>query len=397
MRVLISGYYGFNNAGDEAILSGMLTAFHRAGRVTATVLSKDPEATERLHGVEAIERTAFGRIGRHLKEQTDLLVSGGGGLLQDRTSRRSALYYLGLIKMAQRAGVPVYLYANGVGPVDSRSVTAVARKVLRRVKGAGVRDAESARVLRHLGVPQEATEVTADPAFALQPVDPAEKLDLLAACDIPWGRRPLMGLIWRHPDVGAVFRREDGGQRRHEMRRRVARGIADFAQEVDARVVVISLYPDADDAEADGMAETLAQAGCAWVHRPQGGSFHRLRALVEAMDFNVSVRYHGLVFSALGGVPALGLAYDPKVEALGRQLGFPTLPPATDPKMLLEELRRLWAQARAVRSDLRDVVAALRERAYGEAVRALAMGVSSPSGVCAASSRGNHLEGHGST
>src|SRR5690606_9103035 len=98
-----------------------------------------------------------------------LFVSGGGGLIQDRTSRRSALYYLGLIGLAQRMGVQTYLYAQGVGPVTTTCVRAAARIVLPGVAGAGARDRASARALTGLGVRSERVHVTADAAFALPP------------------------------------------------------------------------------------------------------------------------------------------------------------------------------------------------------------------------------------
>src|SRR5680860_1430771 len=55
MRYLISGYYGEGNAGDEAILAGILRALQsRDPEAEFTVLSFSPEDTERRHRVEAI-------------------------------------------------------------------------------------------------------------------------------------------------------------------------------------------------------------------------------------------------------------------------------------------------------------------------------------------------------
>ena len=54
-RVLLSGYYGFGNLGDEALLSGLSGALQRRG-VSVTVLSADPAATRASHGVSARHR-----------------------------------------------------------------------------------------------------------------------------------------------------------------------------------------------------------------------------------------------------------------------------------------------------------------------------------------------------
>ena len=50
--VLIAGYYGAGNTGDEAILSGMISSLKSEGIKDITVLSRNPEETRVLHGVE---------------------------------------------------------------------------------------------------------------------------------------------------------------------------------------------------------------------------------------------------------------------------------------------------------------------------------------------------------
>ena len=190
MRLLLSGYYGCGNAGDESVLEGALTALRRAGRVETTVLSGDPEATRALHGVQAVSRGDPRAIWRALG-LADLLISGGGGLIQDRTSARSSLYYLGIIEMAQRAGVPVYLYSQGVGPLRRRWLRRVVGHSLRRVKGAGVRDEASGKLLEEIGVPGELITVTADAAFALRPPGPEESRKALAAIGVDAGQARL--------------------------------------------------------------------------------------------------------------------------------------------------------------------------------------------------------------
>ncbi len=57
-RIVISGYYGFNNSGDEAVLQSILLALQEQGerqgvRLTPVVLSVNPEWTSNTYGVEA--------------------------------------------------------------------------------------------------------------------------------------------------------------------------------------------------------------------------------------------------------------------------------------------------------------------------------------------------------
>ena len=55
-KILISGYYGFDNFGDEAILGVLIN--HLRGNDT-TVLSSNPEKTGRTHNVNSLNSVIF--------------------------------------------------------------------------------------------------------------------------------------------------------------------------------------------------------------------------------------------------------------------------------------------------------------------------------------------------
>ena len=93
MRVLLSGYYGFGNLGDEALLEVIVSQLRaRFPGVSIDVLSASPEETARTLGIEATARWNA-RTVREAIAKADVLVSGGGGLLQSATSARSVVYY----------------------------------------------------------------------------------------------------------------------------------------------------------------------------------------------------------------------------------------------------------------------------------------------------------------
>ncbi|REJ35876.1 MAG: polysaccharide pyruvyl transferase CsaB, partial [Bacillota bacterium] len=116
MKVVISGYYGFDNAGDEAVLAAILAGLRReCPTVHPVVLSGNPARTAARHGVEAVPRLSLAAVRRALRE-ADLFVSGGGTLLQDLTGWGSVPYYGGLMLLAHRLGVPGLAWAPGVVP-----------------------------------------------------------------------------------------------------------------------------------------------------------------------------------------------------------------------------------------------------------------------------------------
>ena len=131
VNILISGYYGFDNIGDESILRTLVSSLREhIPDCSLTVLSHNPASTREKYGVEAVERMSPMAILRAVKK-CDMLISGGGSLLQDVTSSKSLHYYLSIIRCAQFFRKKVFIYSQGIGPIDrpgNRRAAAKARK-----------------------------------------------------------------------------------------------------------------------------------------------------------------------------------------------------------------------------------------------------------------------------
>jgi polysaccharide pyruvyl transferase WcaK-like protein len=75
-HLVVSGFYGAGNAGDEAILDALIISIRKLAPDTAiTVLSFDPAGTARQYGVEAVPRYNLRAVIAALR-QADLLISG---------------------------------------------------------------------------------------------------------------------------------------------------------------------------------------------------------------------------------------------------------------------------------------------------------------------------------
>ncbi|MCJ7676208.1 MAG: hypothetical protein MUO35_00625, partial [Anaerolineales bacterium] len=83
LRALVAGYYGAGNAGDEWILAALIGALRRGDlEADVRVLSYDPAATRRGHGVEAVGWGDLQSLAGAVR-WSSLVVAGGGGLWQD--------------------------------------------------------------------------------------------------------------------------------------------------------------------------------------------------------------------------------------------------------------------------------------------------------------------------
>lgn len=172
MRVLLSGYYGFDNAGDDAVLFAIIQALREVlPDIEITVLSNQPEKTAEQFGVRAVDRWSKGGLLKAVKN-CDVLISGGGSLLQDVTSKNGILYYLGIIKLAQVLRKKVMIYAQGIGPIAEPRNRSLTAKILNRVQVITVRDLDSRNALMEMGVYREVL-VCVDPVLGVR----AEQID----------------------------------------------------------------------------------------------------------------------------------------------------------------------------------------------------------------------------
>ncbi len=297
MRVLISGYYGFGNLGDEALLAGLLTGLRSLGH-TPVVLSGDPRATRRQHDVEAVHRVRGLAVAI---ARCDALVSGGGGLLQDVTSRRSLDYYLGVIRFARRAGKKVVVYGQSLGPLSEAGREAVARTL--RGLPVAVRDDQSVKLAAEMGL---RAELVADPALLLAKNDPEP---------VP------------EPEEAPVVLVPRGGQPQlNEALEELALELA----EAGVPVAAMSFHPREDDGAVIRMKRMVPELEL-WDEADPAAAVRRL----ERARYVVSVRLHGSILAAAAGVGFAGISYDPKVKGFLSQAMAPTFERPVDQRTLL--------------------------------------------------------------
>lgn len=350
-RLLISGYYGFGNAGDEAILAGLIEGFRqRAPEAELTVLSGDPGATMAEHGVIAVPRGLLAT--RHHVRSSDLVISGGGGLLQDVTSWRSPLYYLAVMALGRRAGRPVAFVGQSVGPLRRPAIRWLARRVLSGVGALAVRDRVSREALLGLGLGRE-VEVTADLAFLMSPPTEEEMEAARRKAGLPAGEGPVAAVALR-PDAAG-----EGGE---DMAGRLGEAIGGVCGELGLRPLLVAMQPS-QDVEFAGRAAAGMPLGLGGVAPVMPA--RELLALIAGCDLLIGMRLHALVFAALAGVPLVGISYDPKVDGLMEQLGMEAAVSSKrlDQAALRESIRTTWEGREAGRAALAARAGELRAAA----------------------------------
>lgn len=330
-RILIHGFYGAGNLGDDAILESMVDQMRRLPGVESITVSVygNRDAYSGAYPVRVVPGRDTDRLFRAI-EQCDVVVVGGGGLLQDyhgfkvsdlldkplgSQAKRSALGYYGLpLVIARILGRPTMLYAVGLGPFRSAEAAHAAGWLAQSVSAITVRDQASAQLLRELG--HDGAVVTADPAVSLSAGLAEDSPDPSGGAAIRSDGRALVGINLRPWSFA-----RDVGDRAFTLARDTAYWLAEHGR---ARVLLLPLNLSRTEVDlARELAESLPEGSVeirSDVRSPAG-----MLALCRELDLVIGMRLHASILSMTAGTPAIGLAYDQKVTGFFVEAGVPEL------------------------------------------------------------------------
>lgn len=354
MLIVLSGYYGFDNAGDEALLSAICSSIQRIEpQAEFVVLSGCPQKTEQLHQLPAVDRMKPWQVIKIMK-QADLLISGGGSLFQDVTGPRSLPYYMSVVALAKMLGKPVIFYAQGVGPIKRRFSRFLMRWWGNKVEMITLRDEQSRKLLAELGVTRPPIYVTADPVFTLEPAP--EQLEyaqaLLQRYQLEPGRligvsvRPWLALADLRPDIARLL---------------------DCLVRDGYQVIFIPMDYGFDLPESHLVATMMNEPSTILDENLSG---LEIIALMSHMEMMIGMRLHSLIFAASQGVPFAGISYDPKIDAFLESFALQPLNGAY--LEMYEQVKSLLVNENQKRY-IRQRAEELRGRAEKNAVMALSL------------------------
>jgi polysaccharide pyruvyl transferase CsaB len=312
--VVVSGYYGFDNLGDEAICEELITELSSfVKKEEIVVLSNQPEATARRYGVTAADRWQLSAVAP-LMLKAKLFISGGGGLFQDTESVNSVIYYGGLICLARTMGARVMVYAQGIGPLRQSLSQLFTKSVFNMAQAITVRDGKSLALLNEWGLAAIQTE---DPVWLLPPAALPE--DLTAELGrLRADRKAKKAML-----VGLSLRKGGGFDQPHI--EALAKAMID-ALPKGSTVVGLALQKEQDEPALDIFARRFGELG---------GLYKKLEAtqieaierpsqwvnLLGNLDMVIGMRLHSLIMALGRGVPVVGIAYDPKVTRVLEEFG----------------------------------------------------------------------------
>ena len=293
MHIVLSGYYGFDNVGDEAILLSIIHALKKwQPDVKITVLSNNPPATEKTYGVQAINRWKMKEV-RTVLKQADGLISGGGSLMQDQTGMKSIPYYAGIIKIAQWLKKPVFIYTQGMGPIHKGINKFIVKNAFNKAAAITVRDEASKVLLEEIGV-TKSVSIVPDPVIGLESSN----------FDCEWLKKQtfkdtFITVSVRDWPSSVAFKEK----------------IADSLDRLVRNGQHVIFVPMHGEHDAKSSAEVAAMMQEKSTIAPADLSIEEKIAVIGQSDLLIGMRLHSLIFSAIQYTPFIALSYDPKIDA----------------------------------------------------------------------------------
>ncbi len=353
----ILGYYGYGNCGDDALLKAITDDMKSIDETfKPIVLSHTPQKTQAEYGVECINRFNISGIRKAFK-RVKLLIVGGGSLLQDVTSTKSLLYYLSVIKMAKKEGIKVMLYANGIGPIIRKQNQKKAAKVLNEVDVITLRDEDSAKLLKTLGVTKPRIQITADPAFGLKKCSDERTAEILKKYGL------------KEKEYVCISVR-DYVSDKYNIREDMAKTADYIAKKYSCIPVFVPMQGIRDTAVSKDVISKMGQ-NAVFVENTLKAD--ELLGLLSKSRAIIAVRLHMLIFGALEKIPVLGIEYDPKIKSFQNYIGqlYTLTPQQLKDGSYKETVDSFLNNADTIQKELEKRLPQLKQKAFENAQTAI--------------------------
>jgi len=321
-KILLEGYFGYGNIGDEAICASLIEELEELYRENCeiVIMSRDPDRSSKIHGKESVKcetnlKSSFFQILKY-----DKLIFCGGGRYGKFTHRRIALLAL----LAKMLGKKVDFRAIGFYPFEwrgfpvvktlplskqdplTRVLTRAAFKLADRVT---VRDKFSRECLRLFGIRRE-IEIEEDLALKLKPLSAEDIEPILSKYDITLNEKTFrIGINLRtlHPRINS------------NVIAVLQNSLKSVMQKHTVKIVFTPFgYGSSPNRFFDNDI-TIAKS----LKKSLGGNLiiieeelkpQEMLTIFNFFDLFIGMRLHSIIFAGMMDIPTIALVYDVKVE-----------------------------------------------------------------------------------
>lgn len=282
-NVLIIGYYGSHNIGDEVLLEAtikLLNTVYDSPKITA--ITYNVQDTIQKRKIDGVSRNKFFQILKAIRN-SDVVVGGGGSMLQNITSNRSLVYYLTILWISKLMGKKVALLGNGIGPLRTSFSQSITKYVLKTLDAIVLRDIDSYNLLKTFDLKN--IYLGNDLVFTMNQDIKLAKTD----------RKILINLRKWHYDDSFI---------------QTMIGFIEYLIKGGFNVTLIPFQVGNDDLLLMDIYNKINLPGLSYFDSTE---YDDMIKEISSSELFISMRLHGLIFSSICDTPFIGLSYDPKV------------------------------------------------------------------------------------
>jgi len=384
MKIVITGYFGHGNLGDEAILSGIINAFNEQIKNSKIIiLSNYPSVIKKLHDVPSVRDfptgirsfllwILSGEFINTLRElrTADLFVFAGGGVLSDEIRWQNVFESFIRIILPKFFHVRMMTYSLGAGPIETKLGKLLTKIAFNQFDIITVRDEASRKCLIDTGLKKRIT-VTADPGVLISPKDKPKLRDLTGKPIHNFSKKYKIGLA-----PAAMFFSEKTwpGKRKDYIRllHSFAK-IGDFVtEELNSDVFLFQLSPNFDTnfcAKVQQQMNNKSQLMySAYTHLEIAGA-------LAQMDMIIGSRFHSVVLATALTVPFVAIIYHHKTKCFLEYIQqiHRGVPLDFNLEEFLDLILDTWKQRLRMIKELEIIIPNLKKQAEVPAINALSL------------------------
>lgn len=325
-NILIAGYYGLDNIGDEAILAGMITSLKTyIPNANISVITNDSNITINLHNVNPIPHSfkkglpTFIKNGVGNKEfanvykaiaSCDVFILGGGSLLQDLK-----LYYLpalySLLYLAQKKHKITVIYGIGAGPIDTKFGKYITKKILNNADLVTVRDSMSKHVLDNCGVKNVVQ--TIDPAFGMDRPN-EQDIRLIINSENFHSKSLISTTLYNWLQDSDIYCNSNEPNTEIEHRRvSMAKIYKRIIQNCTKEIMFVPTVKT--DVQGYSQINELINSNDNSIVKNYKNDFNYVFSMLYASEILIGMRLHSLIMATIMGVPFVPISYCGKVRS----------------------------------------------------------------------------------
>ena len=296
-RILLCGYYGEHNLGDDALLEVLNKQLPQGWQPLIT--AHDSLAVQTIvPRSSVVNRRSLKAVLNSIK-QVQVVILGGGSLLQDSTSVRSLIYYILLIVVAQVRRKPVLLWGQGLGPLRHAWSRYLVGRVLNGATSITWRDTASMQLAKQIGV-KTSMSVAPDPVWTHQ-MSEHQGGGNIVLC---W--RPTSLLT---PSSWSLL----------------LQGVDQLSKSTGKSVTWLAFHANQDA----NLLDTLNKKGLVphtlsmQSNTVVAEKIEHAQTIFQEASLVIAMRLHALILAIVSQCPTAALSYDPKVEAAARTADVP--------------------------------------------------------------------------